>query len=281
MMRTTTGRQLVEIAQAPKGSSKTAAIELEGGQSIDVELGGGVVTEGGRVIKSGEALENLLEELEWVLPNPTFPLKRPQRSSTACATLWSGPDFAEELNSQRCLKQRSSVHSTHCSKRATGTLTPAFAASSMRAMFRWSSCWWASTVPEKPPLRQRLPSDCSTTGTASSPLPATPSERARFSNLNPIANAWVYGASPVNAVAIRPPSLAMQSIQRKPKASTWCWSIRLVRMQNKTNLMNELNKVRKVTNPHLTLFVGDSLAGNDAVEQAKMFQKSCGLTAPS
>jgi fused signal recognition particle receptor len=45
------------------------------------------------------------------------------------------------------------------------------------------------------------------------------------------------------------------------------------RMQNKTNLMNELNKVRKVTNPHLTLFVGDSLAGNDAVEQAKMFQE--------
>ena len=67
MMRTTTGRQLVEVAQAPKGSSKTAAIELEGGQSIDVDLGGGVVTEGGRVIKSGEALENLLEELEWVL----------------------------------------------------------------------------------------------------------------------------------------------------------------------------------------------------------------------
>jgi fused signal recognition particle receptor len=45
------------------------------------------------------------------------------------------------------------------------------------------------------------------------------------------------------------------------------------RMQNKTNLMNELNKVRQVTNPHLTLFVGDSLAGNDAVEQAKMFQE--------
>jgi fused signal recognition particle receptor len=45
------------------------------------------------------------------------------------------------------------------------------------------------------------------------------------------------------------------------------------RMQNKTNLMNELNKVRKVTNPHLTLFVGDSLAGNDAVEQARMFQE--------
>ena len=66
MMRTTTGRQLVEVAQAPKGSSKTAAIEMEGGQSINVDLGGGVVQEGGRVIKPGEALDNLLEELEWV-----------------------------------------------------------------------------------------------------------------------------------------------------------------------------------------------------------------------
>ena len=44
------------------------------------------------------------------------------------------------------------------------------------------------------------------------------------------------------------------------------------RMQNKTNLMNELAKVRRVADPHLTLFVGDSLAGNDAVEQARMFQ---------
>jgi fused signal recognition particle receptor len=45
------------------------------------------------------------------------------------------------------------------------------------------------------------------------------------------------------------------------------------RMQNKVNLMNELNKVRRVADPHLTLFVGDSLAGNDAVEQARMFQE--------
>ena len=45
------------------------------------------------------------------------------------------------------------------------------------------------------------------------------------------------------------------------------------RMQNKQNLMNELAKVRRVANPHLTLFVGDALAGNDAVDQAKMFQE--------
>ena len=45
------------------------------------------------------------------------------------------------------------------------------------------------------------------------------------------------------------------------------------RMQNKQNLMNELAKVRRVANPHLTLFVGDALAGNDAVDQAKNFQE--------
>ncbi len=67
MMRTTTGRQLVQVQQAPKGSIKTAAIQMQDGQSIDVDLGGGVVSEGGRVIKPGDALDNLLEELEWVL----------------------------------------------------------------------------------------------------------------------------------------------------------------------------------------------------------------------
>ncbi len=45
------------------------------------------------------------------------------------------------------------------------------------------------------------------------------------------------------------------------------------RMQNKLNLMEELRKVHRVTKPHLVLFVGDALAGNDAVEQAKEFQR--------
>ena len=44
------------------------------------------------------------------------------------------------------------------------------------------------------------------------------------------------------------------------------------RMQNKTNLMEELRKVHRVTKPHLVLFVADALAGNDAVEQARVFQ---------
>ncbi len=45
------------------------------------------------------------------------------------------------------------------------------------------------------------------------------------------------------------------------------------RMQNKTNLMEELRKVHRVTQPHLVLFVADALAGNDAVTQAVEFQR--------
>tara|TARA_B110000263_G_scaffold60659_1_gene52103 strand:- start:448 stop:1698 length:1251 start_codon:yes stop_codon:yes gene_type:complete len=45
------------------------------------------------------------------------------------------------------------------------------------------------------------------------------------------------------------------------------------RMQNKSNLMEELQKVHRVTKPHLVIFVADALAGNDAVTQAMEFQR--------
>ncbi|MED5273371.1 MAG: signal recognition particle-docking protein FtsY [Candidatus Thermoplasmatota archaeon] len=45
------------------------------------------------------------------------------------------------------------------------------------------------------------------------------------------------------------------------------------RMQNKANLMEELQKVHRVTKPHLVIFVADALAGNDAVNQAMEFQR--------
>lgn len=45
------------------------------------------------------------------------------------------------------------------------------------------------------------------------------------------------------------------------------------RMQNKSNLMEELQKMHRVTQPHLVIFVADALAGNDAVTQAVEFQR--------
>ena len=45
------------------------------------------------------------------------------------------------------------------------------------------------------------------------------------------------------------------------------------------NLMIEIQKICRVANPDLTIFVGDSLAGNDALLQAKEFKKSVGIDA--
>jgi fused signal recognition particle receptor len=44
-------------------------------------------------------------------------------------------------------------------------------------------------------------------------------------------------------------------------------------------LMDELIKIKRVNNPDLTLFVGDSLAGNDVLNQAEAFNKALGIDA--
>jgi len=45
------------------------------------------------------------------------------------------------------------------------------------------------------------------------------------------------------------------------------------RMQTDKDLMDELMKIHRVASPDLTVFVGDSLAGNDALQQATEFNK--------
>ncbi len=45
------------------------------------------------------------------------------------------------------------------------------------------------------------------------------------------------------------------------------------------NLMNEMQKIVRVAQPDLIIFVGDSLAGNDALFQAKEFKKHIGIDA--
>ena len=43
------------------------------------------------------------------------------------------------------------------------------------------------------------------------------------------------------------------------------------RMQNNTNLMDEMKKIKRVSKPDLVVFVGDALTGNDATMQASKF----------
>jgi fused signal recognition particle receptor len=51
------------------------------------------------------------------------------------------------------------------------------------------------------------------------------------------------------------------------------------RMQTNVNLMDEMKKIKRVAKPHLIVFVGDALAGNDAIEQALAFDKEVGIDA--
>ena len=51
------------------------------------------------------------------------------------------------------------------------------------------------------------------------------------------------------------------------------------RMQTNQNLMNELVKIKRVVSPDLTVFVVDTLIGNDAVMQAEEFNKSICIDA--
>ena len=51
------------------------------------------------------------------------------------------------------------------------------------------------------------------------------------------------------------------------------------RMQNNRNLMDELQKIKRVVQPDFTVMVLDSLIGNDAVDQAKTFNKHIGFDA--
>jgi fused signal recognition particle receptor len=49
------------------------------------------------------------------------------------------------------------------------------------------------------------------------------------------------------------------------------------RMQTDVNLMDEVRKICRVAKPDITIFVGDALTGNDAVEQARTFDQVVGI----
>jgi fused signal recognition particle receptor len=51
------------------------------------------------------------------------------------------------------------------------------------------------------------------------------------------------------------------------------------RMQTNRNLMNELEKVKRIVKPDLSILTVDSLTGNDAVMQAEEFHKCVGIDA--
>ena len=51
------------------------------------------------------------------------------------------------------------------------------------------------------------------------------------------------------------------------------------RQHSNVNLVDEMKKIIRVVNPDLKIFVGDSLTGNDAVEQSRQFDEAIGIDA--
>lgn len=51
------------------------------------------------------------------------------------------------------------------------------------------------------------------------------------------------------------------------------------RMHSNVNLMDEMKKIVRVANPDLKVFVGESIVGNDCIEQANQFNDAVGIDA--
>ena len=273
MMRTTTGRQLVSVQSAPKGSVKEAEIETEAGTKVKVELGGGVVSEGGRVIKAGGALDNLLEELEWVLlesdisSDAVTAVIEALRVSLLGSRLRKGADLSKVLEAAL--------------KRALRNILAA-------GYWDFDATVKSFVDAGDTPVVIML---VGVNGTGKTTTAAKIAQRLLDQNLTVVAAAGdTFRAGAIQQLESHCDNLGIRcissqrggdtaAIARDAIESAKAKNIDVVlvdtagRMQNKVNLMNELNKVRRVANPHLTLFVGDSLAGNDAVEQARMFQE--------
>ena len=272
MMRTTTGRQLVEVKSAPRGSSKTADMETEAG-AVSIDLGGGIVEHGGRIIKEGKVLDDLLEELEWMLlesdisSEAVTSVLNALRKSLVGARLRRGAELAKVLEAAL--------------KRALKNLLSAgywdFDAS-VKSFFDQGDT----------PVVIML---VGVNGTGKTTTAAKIAHRLQSNGYSVIAAAGdTFRAGAIQQLESHCENLGIRcissqrggdaaAIARDAIESAKAKNIDIVlvdtagRMQNKTNLMKELEKVRRVANPHLVLFVGDALAGNDAVDQAKMFQE--------
>ena len=273
MMRTTTGRKLVEVAQAPKGSVKSASIETETGSTIEVELGGGVVESGGKLIKSSAALDNLLEELEWVLLESDISSDAVTAVIDALKTNLIGSRLRKGADLSKVVEA--------ALKRALRNILQA-------GYWDFDASVKSFIDAKDTPVVIML---VGVNGTGKTTTAAKIAKRLMNNGLSVIAAAGdTFRAGAIQQLEAHCENLGIRcissqrggdtaAIARDAIESAQAKGIDVVlvdtagRMQNKSNLMNELNKVRRVANPHLTLFVGDSLAGNDAVDQARMFQE--------
>jgi fused signal recognition particle receptor len=273
IMRSTTGRKLVEVESAPRGSSGPSTIETSSGKELKIDLGGGVVESGGKIIKGGVALDSMLEELELVLLESDM-------SQTSIEEVIHA--LKNELVGSRLRKG--------------ADLSIVVEASLKRALlFILDVGYWDfdATVDsliesgDTPVVIMMV----GVNGTGKTTTTAKIAHCLKQKNRRVVlAAADTFRAGAIDQLESHAERLDIRCIssQRGGDAAAIArdaiehakarrMDVVIVdtagRMQNKSNLMEELRKVHRVIKPHIVLFVGDALAGNDAVEQAVEFQK--------
>ena len=273
IMRSTTGRKLVEVRSAPRGSSGPSKVETETGKSLEIDLGGGVVQKGGRVIKEGAALDTLLEELELVMLESDMgrasidEVINALRSELLGSRLRRGADLSKvvEASLKRAIRTLLNVgywdfDATVESLIEAGDLPVVIMMVGVNGTGKTTTTAKIAHRLKKKGRRVVLAASDTFRAGAIDQL-ETHAERL---DIRCISSQRGGDSAAIARDAIEHAKARRMDVVLVDTAG---------RMQNKANLMEELRKVHRVTRPHLVLFVGDALAGNDAVDQAVEFQR--------
>ena len=273
ILRSTTGRQLVSIKNTPRGSIGSSSIDLESGAKLEIDLGGGVVETGGRVIKDSKALDTMLEEMEMILLEADMGINAIEfvlsllKAELVGSRLRKGADLSKVLEASL--------------KRA------------LRSLLR-SGYWDLDETIRKLSIEDDGPVILMVVGVNGVGKTTSVAKMAhRFTQQGHevvLAAADTFRAGAIDQLQTHADRLGVRcvssqrggdpaAIARDAIESARARNADVVivdtagRMQNKRNLMEELRKVHRIAQPHLVLFVADALAGNDAIEQAIVFQE--------
>ncbi len=273
VLRSTTGRNLVSVKDAPRASIGSSKVDLDSGASLEIDLGGGIVDTGGRVIKDSSALESLLEEMEMILLEADMGIEAIDtvlnllRNELIGSRLRKGADLAKVLEASL--------------KRA------------LRSLLR-AGYWDLDETVKRLSKSEEGPIILMVVGVNGVGKTTSVAKMAhRFTQGGHevvLAAADTFRAGAIDQLQMHadrlgvrcvrsqrggdPAAIARDAIESaRARGSDIVIVDTAGRMQNKTNLMEELRKVHRISNPHLVLFVADALAGNDAIEQAVVFQK--------
>ena len=273
MMRSTTGRKLVEVEQAPRKSVGKKTVETDKGVEFDIDLGGGVVEKGGRIIKAGPVFDELLEELELVMLEADMGSRALEAVLTALrneligSRLRRGADLPKVIEASLKRALRSLLSAGYWDFNATIDQMVDAGDTPVIVMMVGVNGTGKTTTTAK--IAHRLKDEGKTVVLAAADTFRAGAIDQLETHAERIGVRCVSSERGGDSAAI-----ARDAVESaKARGADVVIIDTAGRMTNKINLMNELQKVHRVAQPHLVLFVGDALAGNDAVEQAVEFQR--------